>query len=139
MANRLILIDTNIFIDHLRKRNQRSSQRLEQLGNDELGRVSVFTIFELLSYRRASRQLDEIEEVLGPFTPIPVNRQIAERAAEIYRSIKQPSSKDTFFRDVLIAASAEYFNLNILTSNIRDFNQMNLRKARVVTVDEPVA
>jgi predicted nucleic acid-binding protein len=100
-----LLIDTDVFIDHLR-----GSAELK-VGRNRL-HYSVVTRAELFSGNSAS---DVSARLLAPFREIPVDRAIAERSGRIRREtgIRLP--------DALIAATALERGLTLTTRNRRDF------------------
>ena len=101
-----VLVDTNVFIDHLN-----GSRRFEP-GEDRVW-YSVVTRFELFASKQVSE--DVLQLLLSPFTEITIDRDVAERAGRLRRtlSIRTP--------DALIAASALEYGLTLLTSNVKDF------------------
>lgn len=112
-----LLIDTDIFVDHLR-------------GADELvpghHRVhySVITRAELFAGNTASNLVNLL---LAPFREISVARTVAERAGRIRREagIRLP--------DALIAATAIENELGLATRNRSDFEQVRGLRLRNLT------
>jgi hypothetical protein len=100
-----ILVDTDVFIDHLR-----GARQLDP-GRHRL-HYSVITRAELFAGHTASNL---VTTILAPFREIPVDRTVAERAGRIRRekSIRLP--------DALIAATAIEHNLGLATRNRSDF------------------
>jgi toxin FitB len=103
-----ILVDTDVFIDHLR-----GSQRLVP-GRHRL-HYSVVTRAELFAGTVAT---DALTGLLAPFREIVVDRAVAERAGRVRResSIRLP--------DALIAATALEHRLSLATRNLKDFEQV---------------
>lgn len=103
-----ILVDTDVFIDHLRgvRELKRGRHRLH---------YSVITQAELFAGTSGS---DLAATLLGPFREISVDRAIAERAGLIRREnrIRLP--------DALIAATALEHSLSLSTRNRRDFESI---------------
>jgi predicted nucleic acid-binding protein len=103
-----LLVDTDIFVDHLR-----GALRMQQ-GRERI-LYSVVTRYELF----AGRGMDEetIQRLLEPFEEVPVDRPVAERAGRLRRSsgLRTP--------DALIAASALERQLVLVTRNPRDSGQ----------------
>ena len=101
-----LLLDTEIFIDHLR-----GSHRLV-VGTDAI-HYSIVTRAELFAGRGSEES--QISLLLAPFLEVALDRPIAERAGRLRRSspIRLP--------DALIAASAIERDCLLVTRNVRDF------------------
>jgi predicted nucleic acid-binding protein len=101
-----VLLDTDVLVDHLR-----GARRLRIAG--DRAAYSVVTRCELF----AGRDTDErrIRRLLSPFTELPVDRAIAERAGRLRRelTIRTP--------DAIIAATALEHGLALATRNRTDF------------------
>ena len=101
-----LLLDSDVFVDHLR------GHRQIRPGRDRFF-YSTVTRAELF----AGRGTDEavVTQLLAPFGEIVVDRAIAERAGRLRRgrSITMP--------DALIAATALEGELTLMTGNRRDF------------------
>ncbi len=108
-----LLIDTDIFIDHLRGANELRP------GRHRL-HFSVITRAELLAGNSAS---DAVNLLLSPFREIPVDRAVAERAGRVRREA------GTRLPDALIAATALEHGLGLVTRNRKDFE--NVRQLRM--------
>ena len=100
-----VLIDTDVFIDHLRGAVKLSP------GRHRI-HYSVVTRAELFAGNAAT---DLSSRLLAPFREILVDRAIAERAGRIVRefSVRLP--------DALIAATAIEHELSIVTGNRNHF------------------
>jgi hypothetical protein len=103
-----ILIDTDVFIDHLRGAValRPAHHRLH---------YSVVTRAELYAGSSATAVIDRL---LSPFRELPVNRAVAERAGRIRRE------SGTRLPDALIAATAIEGRLLVATRNVRDFEKV---------------
>jgi predicted nucleic acid-binding protein len=103
-----LLIDTDVFVDHLR-----GARELDPRNHRV--HYSVITRAELLAGTTAS---DSVNVVLGPFREIPVDRSIAERAGRIRREtgVRLP--------DALIAATAIDGGFGLVTRNRSDFERI---------------
>ena len=101
-----VLVDTDVFVDHLRGARQLRS------GD---GRIwySVVTRCELFAGARVDE--DVVALLLSPFQEIHIDRKIAERAGRLRRINNVPTA------DALIAASALERGLTLVTRNLRHF------------------
>ncbi len=111
-----ILVDTDIFIDHLRGANPIKS------GRNRL-HYSVVTRAELFAGNSASNL---VIQLLGPFTEHGVDRAIAERAGRIVRetNIRMP--------DALIAATALKHHFSVATRNRKHFDKVRGLRVRTL-------
>ena len=109
-----VLVDTDIFIDHLR------GARELVPGRHRL-HYSVITRAELFAGTTASQQ---VATLLAPFREIPVDRALAERAGRIRREsgVRLP--------DALIAATAIERGLGLATRNRSDFELVRSLRLR---------
>lgn len=112
-----ILVDTDVFIDHLRGARQLVP------GRHRL-HYSVITRAELFAGNTASNL---VSTLLAPFREIPIGRAVAERAGRIRREsgIRLP--------DALIAATAIEHKLGLATRNRNDFEQIRRLRLRNLT------
>ncbi len=103
-----ILVDTDIFIDHLR-----GSAPLKP-GGHRL-HYSVVTRAELFAGNSAT---DLVSQLLAPFREITVDRAVAERAGRVAREFQLR------LPDALIAATALENRLTLTTRNRKDFDKV---------------
>lgn len=111
-----VLVDTDIFIDHLR-----GAAPLKP-GRHRL-HYSVITRAELFA---GTSGTDLAARLLAPFRELPVNREVAERAGRIRREfgLRLP--------DALIAATALEHRLSLATRNEGDFAQVRGLRLRTL-------
>jgi len=104
-----LLVDTDVFVDHLR------GARAFVPGRHQLS-YSVITRCELFAGRSADERV--LGLLLRAFREIHVDRDVAERAGRLRRehAIRTP--------DALIAATALQHGLGLMTRNARDFAQV---------------
>lgn len=100
-----ILVDTDIFVDHLR-----GAAELKPRGHRL--HYSVITRAELFAGNTAA---DLSAQLLAPFRELPVNRAVAERAGRLRREAGIPMP------DALIAATALEHGLGVATRNDTHF------------------
>lgn len=109
-----ILVDTDVFVDHLRGAAELKS------GRNRL-HYSVVTRAELFAGNSAT---DLVSQLLTPLRELSVDRSIAERAGRVVREfqLRMP--------DALIAATALENNLSLATRNRRDFDRVRSLRLR---------
>lgn len=112
-----VLVDTDIFVDHLRG-------AVELIPGKHRLNYSVVTRAELFAGSSATAN---VVELLAPFREHEVNRAVAERAGRIKREtgIRPP--------DALIAATALEHKLSVATRNRRDFDKVRGLRLRQLT------
>lgn len=111
-----ILVDTDLFVDHLRGSHQLKPSRHRL-------HYSVITRAELFAGNTATNL---VSTLLSPFREIPVDRDVAERAGRIRREsgIRMP--------DALIAATAIEHGLGLATRNRADFDKVRGLRLRTL-------
>lgn len=112
MAN--LLVDTDVFIDHLR------GARELKPGRHRI-HYSVVTRCELFAGDVGSAL---IQRLLDPFREVAVDRRVAERAGQIRRET------GLALPDALIAATAIEHDLAVVTRNRRHFEPVNRLRLR---------
>lgn len=104
-----VLLDSDIFIDHLRG--------VRRIVPGSLAiHYSVITRCELFAGHAAEEQ--RIEQVLAPYRELDVDRAISERAGRLRRTFRIRTP------DALIAATAMEHNFTLVTRNVRDFSEV---------------
>jgi len=104
-----LLVDTDVFVDHLR-----GDRALRSAGHAVS--YSSVTRAELFAGRQGDE--DTVATLLAPFGEVPIDRAIAERAGRLRRTlpIRLP--------DAFIAATALERGLELMTRNRRDFERV---------------
>lgn len=112
-----LLVDSDIFIDHLR-----GAVELRP-GRHRL-HYSVITRAELFAGNTAS---DQVVQLLAPFREVVVDRAVAERAGRVVREfgLRMP--------DALIAATALEHGLQLATRNTKDFSGVRGLRLRALS------
>src|SRR4051794_6035043 len=110
-----LLVDTDVFVDHLRGAHQLSASR-DALSYSAVTRAELFS--------GAGSQEQAVSQLLAPFQEIPVDRAVAEAAGRIRRTtgIRLP--------DALIAATAVTQGRPLVTRNRRDFERVSQLRIR---------
>ena len=111
-----LLVDTDIFVDHLRGAHEMRPARHRLF-------YSVITRAELFAGTSGS---DVVVRVLSAFRELPVDREVAERAGRIRREsgLRLP--------DALVAATALIHGLALVTRNRRDFDRVRGLRSRAL-------
>jgi tRNA(fMet)-specific endonuclease VapC len=121
-ANRVV-VDTGLFIDHLRAKDKTRTS-LVSLLKDNVLCVSSLTVYELYCGATSIEKRADVATLLTNVNELLVDRSVAIKAADIYRTLKQ---KNQLIgpADVLIAATALVHGLPIKTLNYNHFNRVD--------------
>ena len=114
--------DTNIFIAYLRA-TKKEKTWLQQLPDDTELFISAATRYELLMGATDDRKKRDVELLTGPLPTLPFSKAVADKAAGIYHSLRS-KNRMIEFRDIFIATTALENGLPILTTNRRDFSNV---------------
>ncbi len=116
----VVLLDTNIIIDHLRQPPEKSvlSRISIKIPYHDL-RLSLITIQELYggTSTRESQKEKDLLAVIAPLTILPYTYEVAQRAGMLFRDLKRLIN----FADAAIAATAIVNHVPLLTLNEKDF------------------
>ncbi len=115
-----MVIDTSIFIEHLRKTN-RTNSHFSQISPQTRLYVSAITVYELLAGASDAGKVQDANLLLSATTILPVDENVATIAAQLYRQMK---SNSIGLADTLIAATALHHNLPIMTLNTKHFSRV---------------
>ncbi|HYF45652.1 MAG TPA: type II toxin-antitoxin system VapC family toxin [Acidimicrobiales bacterium] len=114
----MILLDTNILIEHVRGNEAARDWLVEVRRRGRLA-TSVLCVVELTGgMRSAERRV--IDRLLGVLDVIEVTEHIAHRAGELLRSHRR-SHHAIGVVDYVIAATAQLHGLQLATLNVRHF------------------
>ena len=122
MEHRKILIDTSILIDYFRKVDKSETKLMKIYKSYETIFISSVTAFELLSGVNKKNRT-ATEKILSGLNIIPFDKEIAKKAAKIYRKLKR-KNKIIQMRDIFIGATAIYAGLPIKTLNKKHFKRI---------------
>lgn len=122
MVKQRVLIDTNIFIDHLRSTKQRNRRtQLETIVSDEniILLIASSTIQELFAGQSSKKLSEErkIRKIFDLFNVVSFSSETAELAGKIMRDAEPVIQ----FADAQIAAIAITKKALLATRNKKDF------------------
>lgn len=119
------LLDSDIIIDYLAKREQAIALIEKLIQLDELPAVSVLTEIEVkLGLKDA--QIPKVNKFFDSLTIIPVTNDLAQFAIEFIRSWGK-KGKTLHLVDACIAATAISNDLILVTGNKKDYPMKELR------------
>jgi len=122
-----MLIDSNIIILASRLQNVELLSKLK--SNESKISVSIITKIEVLGYHQLNQvQKKFLENFFKAITVIPISEDIADLAILIRQ--KRPVS----LADALIAATAIFLKLELLTENIKDYR--GILELNLLSVDD---
>ncbi len=113
----MILLDTNIIIE-LFKGNSETINLLKSI-NEENFSISIITSMELYYGALNKRELNIIKKFLKNFELLPINEKISKISLDLIE--KYSKSHGLEIPDALIAATAIYYDIPLLTYNRKDF------------------
>ena len=122
MENQIIVVDTDILINASRKKRTKLAYYLNLKSQNKIKLlISVITSFEYLSgtYLIDKRQYERAKELLNNFSIQDLTQQIVEIAAKINRENRLYLQVES--ADILIGATALYFEAPLLTENKKHF------------------
>jgi predicted nucleic acid-binding protein len=115
----LILADTDVLIDYLAGVPSVVDQLSRSIATDRLWTTAI-TCFELLSGARDGKRGDAIRCMVESMSVLPLDREAAQRAAEIRRHFER-AGQTIGMADSLIAGISLLHDLPLLTRNRSHF------------------
>lgn len=118
----MVILDTNIIIDHLRLQNKSKDSKLMVLVKDNpkediaISMVTVQELYEGLSTKDPQKEQFLLATV-SPLKILPYTYEVAQLAGEIARDINHPIE----LADAAIAATTILNNSQLFTLNKDDF------------------
>lgn len=117
----MVILDTNIIIDHLRSGENKESQlmKIAKEKPKEVLAISLITIQELYEGKSTSNDLKEqfLLATISPLKILPYTYEIAQLAGEIARDRKYPIE----LADAAISATAILNGASLVTFTKKDF------------------
>jgi predicted nucleic acid-binding protein len=114
----LVLIDTDVLIDAGRGEPEAITCLQELAGQRQLA-VSAVTQMELIVGCRNKADLRTVQRFLARFEIVPLNPHVSDTAVELLRRYRL--SHGLLVADALIAATAAWLNVPLLSKNKRDY------------------
>ena len=111
-----MLVDTDVLIDYLRSRPE-AVRFLED--NVDLISISAVSVAELFQGVREGPERIKLSMMLSALTILPLTDEIAELAGIYRRDFR--SSSGCGLADCMIAATASFHDLDLVTLNARHF------------------
>jgi tRNA(fMet)-specific endonuclease VapC len=113
----MVIFDTNILIE-LYRGNIAVKQQIERIDPGVIY-ISSITVAEFMAGARDKADLKRIENLLTKYTAIQINPDITDIFIDLFRTLTL--SHRPGIADTLIAATALYYNLPLLTLNKKHF------------------
>jgi tRNA(fMet)-specific endonuclease VapC len=117
-----MVIDTSIFIEHLRAKDK-SATTLYRLINTSNLFISSVSVYELCMGATTPDKEKDIETITAGLSILSFTGSVAIKAAQIYHQLKQ-NNQLIEFRDIFIAATCLVNNLPIATLNKNHFQRI---------------
>jgi tRNA(fMet)-specific endonuclease VapC len=117
MAKKLVLVDTNIFIDVFRG-NQVTKKKLD--GLDGCIAISAVSVMELFAGCKTKKRKAELNKQLKAYKLIHLDYDISEKAIQLFNN-HVSTSQDVYIADCLIAATCLTHKIKLFTHNKSDF------------------
>ena len=126
----MILADTDVLIDHIAG-VQPVARRISAYAQADRLQTTSINCFELLSGAAVGKRGDNIRRLLAAIPVIPLDRDAAERAADVRRELER-TGVSIGMGDSLIAGIALAHSLPLFTRNRKHFARVpNLKLVEV--------
>ena len=122
MATNRMVIDTNIFIEHLRAKDKNKTILMQIPADAELF-ISAVTFYELLMGATSEQKEKEVSILIDSIPILAFSDEVARKAADIYHDLRK-RNRMIGFRDIFIAATALAYDLPVKTNNRKDFERV---------------
>ncbi|MES2108232.1 MAG: type II toxin-antitoxin system VapC family toxin [Bacteroidota bacterium] len=117
-----MVIDTNIFIEHLRAK-EKSTTALYKLSDKPALYLSSVTVYELYMGAVTPEKERDIQNIINGLIVLPFTDAVAVKASQIYHHLKA-IHQSVEFRDIFIAATCIVNKLPIVTLNKKHFKRI---------------
>lgn len=128
----MVVLDTNIIIDHLRLQKMEVESKLMHIARQkpkETLAISIISVQELYEGRSTNDEQKEqyLLATISPLKILPYSYDIAKLAGEIARDLERPIE----LADAAIAATTILNGCSLMTSNRKDF--VGIPRLQVIT------
>ena len=114
-----IIVDTNVFVKHQRKKNKKNSKLTQLVKNYNIVTTAI-TVYELFAGAVTPRHEEDIKNLLFGVEVLQLDKESAEISAkERLRLLKQ--NKQFEIRDILLAGIVIKSQLPLATLNVKHF------------------
>jgi predicted nucleic acid-binding protein len=118
-----MVVDSGIFIEHLRARDKRTTT-LSKITDEPKLFISAVSLYELYMGATSPEKRKDVIAITEDLVVLPFTKEIAERAAQIYHRLKTRNELIEF-RDIFIAATCIVNSLPIATLNKKHFKRVD--------------
>ena len=118
-----MVIDTGIFIEHLRAK-EKTLTTLFLLSDEPELYISAVSLYELYMGAITKEKMQDVRRITEDLAVLPFTDEVALKAGEIYHKLKS-SNQMIEFRDIFIAATCITFKLPIATLNKKHFKRID--------------
>ncbi|MFB6100269.1 MAG: type II toxin-antitoxin system VapC family toxin [Candidatus Nanohalobium sp.] len=123
------LLDTSAVVE-IDRGNTEKVAKLDREGKHAISQATITEMFMGLEYRheRGTKKYrgarEDLEKLLSRFKVLEINRPVSIEAARIMAELKQKGKPVNDLHDTYIAATALKNELELLTRNIQDFEEV---------------
>lgn len=118
-----MVIDTCIFIEHLRAKDKLSTT-LYKLSDESQLFISAVTLYELYMGAITKEKQEDVKMITEDLVVLPFTDTVSVRAAQIYHLLRA-TNQMIEFRDIFIAATCLINGLPIATLNKKHFKRID--------------
>lgn len=119
-----ILLDTSVFIDHLRKTKKENSLLTRAIAHFERLFISVIAVYEVDFGSEKHNRSSDIQPFLNDIIVIALDASLAQSVAAPHAKLIS-QNQEIGFRDAVIAATALRLDLPLLTLNRAHFSRVS--------------
>lgn len=117
-----MVIDTGIFIEHLRAKDKFKTALYLIPENTEIS-ISSVSLYELYMGATTKEKENDIQLLTEDLQILSFTESVSIKAAQIYHELRK-GNKMIEFRDIFIAATCLVYELPILTLNKKHFKRI---------------